>query len=197
MSTIVVVRKNGIACIAADTLTTFGGTRQPALLDAAHDKIFSTGQTHFGIVGSAAHQMVLQSACENVEGLDFHSRSAIFESFLKLHPVLKERYFLNPKEDEDDAYESTQIDALLINAKGIFGVFSLREVFEYTRYWAIGSGSEFALGAMHALYDRLEDAESIARAAVATSAEFSTTTALPINCYCVTLETPEIKRVLT
>ena len=196
MSTIVVVRKNGIACIAADTLTTFGDTRQPAILDVAHDKVFFARQTHIGIVGSAAHQMVLQSACEGVEGLDFGSRKAIFDSFLKLHPVLKEKYFLNPKEDDDDAYESTQIDALMINAKGIFGVFSLREVFEYTRFWAIGSGSEFALGAMHALYDRLDDAESIARAAVAASAEFSTTTALPMSCYCVTLEPQEIERVL-
>lgn len=197
MSTIVVVRKNGIACIAADTLTTFGDTRQSATFDAANDKIFGCAQSHIGIVGSAAHQMVLESACEQLESLDFLSRRAIFDSFLRLHPVLKEQYFLNPKEDEDDAYESTQIDALLINRSGIFGVFSLREVFEYKRFWSIGSGSEFALGAMHALYDRLETAEEIARAAVTASAEFNSTTALPLTCYSVQLEESQPEVLLT
>ncbi len=197
MSTIVVVRKNDKACIAADSLTTFGDTRQSAKLDAASDKVFHTHESHIGIVGSAAHQMVLESACESLDDLEFLGRRKIFDSFRKLHPVLKEQYFLNPKEDEDDAYESTHIDALLINRKGIFGVFSLREVFEYTRFWAIGSGSEFALGAMHALYDRLDDAQAIARAAITASAEFSTTTALPLSCYCVTLDQHNPEMVLT
>lgn len=193
MSTVVVVQKNGIACIAADTLTTFGDTRQSAMLDRVHDKIFQTCNSYLGIVGSAAHQMVLESACQQVEGLDFSGRHAIFESFRKLHPVLKEEYFLNPKEDEDDAYESTQIDALIINRSGIFGVFSLREVFEYTRFWAIGAGADFALGAMYALYDRLDSAEDIARSAISASAEFNTATALPLTCYSVALETPQPK----
>ncbi len=197
MSTIVAVRKNGIACIAADTLTTFGDTRQSAGYDAAHDKIFSSHDSHIGIVGSAAHQMVLESACEQMDELDFLGRRAIFESFLKLHPVLKEKYFLNPKEDEDDAYESTQIDALLINRRGIFGVFSLREVFEYTRFWAIGAGSEFALGAMEALYDRLDAAEAIAREAVAVSASFNASTGLPLTCYCVSLDETKPEVMLT
>ena len=62
-----------------------------------------------------------------------------------------------PKEEEDDPYESTQITALIANEHGIFGVYSMREVFEYTRFWAVGSGREFALGAMHALYAPAED----------------------------------------
>ena len=197
MSTIVAVRKNGVACIAADSLTTFGDTRQSAGYDAAHDKIFHSHDSHIGIVGSAAHQMVLESACEQLKDLDFFGRRAIFESFLKLHPVLKERYFLNPKEDEDDAYESTQIDALLVNRKGIFGVFSLREVFEYTRFWAIGAGSEFALGAMEVLYGRLDSAEEIAREAIAVSAAFNASPALPMSCYCVALDSAEPETILT
>ena len=87
--------------------------------------------------------------------LDFSSKAAIFETFRKLHPILKEQHFLNPKEEEDDPYESTQITALIANEHGIFGVYSMREVFEYTQFWAVGSGREFALGAMYALYPKL------------------------------------------
>ena len=68
------------------------------------------------------------------------TRPAIFETFRKLHPILKEQHFLNPKEEEDDPYESTQITALIANAHGIFGVYSMREVFEYTQFWAAGIG---------------------------------------------------------
>lgn len=183
MSTIVVVKKNHRACIAADSLTTFGDTRQPAALDAAHDKILKHADSYVGIVGSAAHQLVISSAFASLEGLDLHSREAIFESFRKLHPVLKESYFLNPKDEDGDAYESSHIDALVVNPAGIFGVYALREVFEYTRYWAVGSGAEYALGAMHALYEQLDDVAAIARAAVEAGAEFDTSTALPMTFY--------------
>ena len=106
------------------------------------------------------------------EDLDFSNKFAIFETFRKLHPILKEQHFLNPKEEEDDPYESTQITGLLANEHGIFGVFSMREVFEYTRYWAAGSGREFALGAMQALYPRLKTAAAVAKAGLEAGAMF-------------------------
>ena len=92
------------------------------------------------------------------EDLDFSGRLAIFYTLRKLHPVLKDQHLLNPKEEEDDPYESTQITALIANQHGIFGVYSMREVFEYSQFWAVGSGREFALGAMNALYPRLKTA---------------------------------------
>ncbi len=191
MSTIVAVRKNGRACIAADSLTTFGSCRQPADLDADSEKILQLDDNFLGIVGSAAHHLVVQSAFGQLKKPDFSSRLAVFETLRRLHPLLKEDYFLNPKDDEDDAYESTHIDALLVNDSGIYGIFSLREVFEYTAYWAIGSGSEFALGAMYAVYDQYDDVESIARIGIEAGAKFNTDTALPMTCYSVTLRDTE------
>ena len=188
MSTIIVVKKNNRAWIAADSLTTFGDTRQPASLDMSHNKILKQDDSYVGIVGSAAHQLVISSAFASMDDLNLHGREAIFESFRKLHPILKDSYFLNPKDEEGDAYESSHIDALIVNPAGIFGVYALREVFEYTRYWAVGSGAEYALGAMHALYDQLEDPESIARAAIEAGAEFDTSSALPMTLYQVSMK---------
>jgi ATP-dependent protease HslVU (ClpYQ) peptidase subunit len=187
MSTIVAVRKGNQVCIAADSLTSFGDTRLAAGYDAAYDKIHSYGDNYLGVVGSAAHLQVFQSIFAQGADYDLSSRAAIFETFRSLHPRLKDEYYLNPKEDEEDAYESSRIDALIINPKGLFGVYSLREVFEYTRYWSIGSGAEYALGAMHALYDRLESAEDIARAGVEAGAEFDNASSLPMSLYTVTL----------
>ena len=189
MSTIVVVKKNGKACIAADSLTTFGDLRMGANLDAAYDKVQSYGDGYMGVVGSAAHSLVLESIINSKQlDIDFTDRMNIFETFRELHPILKDKYFLNAKDEEDDPYEATHIDALICNVKGIFGVYSLREVSEYTQYWAIGSGSEFALGAMHALYNRLDSVEDIARAGVEAGAEFNNASSLPMTSYSIDLE---------
>jgi ATP-dependent HslUV protease subunit HslV len=185
MTTIVAVRKNDQIAIAADSLTTFGDTRLSAEFDRTPEKILRHGDTWIGLCGSAAHQLVFESLLAKQGGLDFSTKAGIFETFRKLHPILKEQHFLNPKEEEDDPYESTQITALVANANGIFGVFSMREVFEYTRFWAAGTGREYALGAMHALYDRLPTAADVARAGVETGAVFDRNTALPMSLYTV------------
>ena len=187
MTTIVAVRKNGIVAIAADTLTTFGNTRLPATMDSSHDKILHIGDSYVGVCGSAAHHLVLASLLGKSTDVQLNSKEAIFETFRKLHPVLKEECFLNPKEDEEDPYESSQITALIINASGLYGIFSMREVFEYTQYWAIGSGHEFALGAMQHAYPQLESASDIARAGVEAGIAFDKNSAAPVTLYTVTL----------
>jgi ATP-dependent protease HslVU (ClpYQ) peptidase subunit len=183
MTTLVVVRKHDEIAIAADSLTTFGDTRLPAQYDKAPDKIVRHKGTYIGLCGSAAHQLVFESLLAKHGDHDFSHKGAIFETFRKLHPILKEQHFLNPKEEEDDPYESTQVTALVANEHGIFGVYSMREVFEYTRYWAVGSGREFALGAMYAQYPRLRTAAAIAKAGVEAGAMFDKNSGLPMTLY--------------
>jgi ATP-dependent protease HslVU (ClpYQ) peptidase subunit len=187
MTTIVAVRKNGYAAIAADTLTTFGNIRLHASQDASHDKILHIGDSYIGVCGSAAHHLVLSSLLAKTPSVQLNSKAAIFETFRKLHPILKEECFLNPKEDEEDPYESSQITALIANSSGIFAIYSMREVFEYTQYWAIGSGHEFALGAMHQAYARGDNAADIARAGVETGIAFDKNSDSPITLYNVKL----------
>jgi ATP-dependent HslUV protease, peptidase subunit HslV len=183
MTTIVVVRKGDEIAIAADSLTTFGDTRLSAQHDRTYDKIVQYRGSYVGLCGSAAHQLVFDSLLKKHDDLDLSNKAAIFETFRKLHPILKEQHFLNPKEEDDDPYESTQMTALIANEHGIFGVYSMREVFEYTQFWAAGSGREFALGAMHTQYSRLRTAEAIARAGVETGALFDKNSALPMTLY--------------
>lgn len=190
MTTIVVVMKDGHAAIAGDTLTTFGSTRLGSAHDAAPEKILKHEGTYFGIAGSAAHQMVLESILKNHEkakDFRFNGRHEIYESFRKMHPILKEDAYLNPKEEDDDPYESSQMTALVANASGIYGVYSMREVFAYDRFWAIGSGRDFALGAMWAVYDSKKSAREIAAIGVKAGAAYDTGTDLPMNIATVKL----------
>ncbi|MEM7208295.1 MAG: MFS transporter [Pseudomonadota bacterium] len=183
MSTISVVRKNGEISIAADTLTSFGDLQLPPELDRHPDKIQKLGDSYVGVVGSAAHTLVIESAFNRADfHADLSNRLSIFETFVKLHALLKDHYYLNPKDDEEDPYESTRIDCVIANPNGIFAVYGLREVYEYEKYWSIGSGSDYALGAMHALYDSDDaSAEKIACTSVEAGAAFSNSTALPFT----------------
>jgi ATP-dependent protease HslVU (ClpYQ) peptidase subunit len=195
MTTIVVVKKGGKAVIASDTLTTFGATRLGSKHDAAPEKILRHKATFFGIAGSAAHQMVLASILNNHEkakDFSFNDRHEIYESFRKIHPILKEEAYLNAKEEDNDPYESSQLTALVANAAGIFGVYSMREVFEFDRFWAIGSGRDFALGAMYATYNSTKSAKQIASLGVMAGVEYDTGTGLPLNVATVTLASTKI-----
>ncbi len=193
MSTIVAVLKNNMACIAADSLTSFGDTKQSAEFVTDAEKIMRfpgvASDNFMGIVGSAAHQLVMQNLIVNhADKIDFSNRLAIFNTLKTIHPILKEEYFLNSKEEDDDSYESSRVDALIMNANGIFGLYSLREVDQYTKFWAVGSGSEFALGAMHATYEQYDDAAAIARAGISAGAAFDNGSALPMSSYSMAVD---------
>ncbi len=185
MSTIVAVIKNNAACIAADSLTSFGDTKQAAEYVTDSEKIIQfSGNNYIGIVGSAAHHLVMQNLlARHADKIDFSSRFNIFDSMKQLHPILKEEYFLNSKDEDEDSYESSRVDALIMNANGIFGLYSLREVDQYTRFWAVGSGAEFALGAMQVAYSIYDDAAAIAEAGINAGACFDSSTALPMSSY--------------
>jgi ATP-dependent protease HslVU (ClpYQ) peptidase subunit len=185
MTTLVAVRKNNEIVIAADSLTTFGDTRLPPDYDRNPDKIVRYRDTYIGLCGSAAHQLVFQNLLAGHPNLDFSTRAGIFETFRKLHPILKEQHFLNPREEEDDPYESTQVTALVANEHGIFGIYSMREVFEYTRFWAVGTGREFAMGAMYSQYSRLKTAAAIATAGIDAGATFDKNSGLPMTLYSI------------
>src|SRR5204863_2254999 len=79
MTTLVVVRKNSAAAIAADSLTTFGDTRLSAEFDRTYDKIVDYKGTYIGLCGSAAHQLVFESLLAKHDDLDFSTKRSIFE----------------------------------------------------------------------------------------------------------------------
>lgn len=183
MSTIVVVRKHDSIVIASDTVSKVGNIRVRSTYRTFHDKISRYDDTYVGTVGAAVHQDVLDDIYARYKELfSFEDRNAIFRTYLKLHPILKEEYFINSSADKDDEYESSQIEALVANSHGIFGMYSWRTVIEYERFWGIGSGREFAMGAMHALYET-HTAEEIARAGVLAACDFDDASELPVTLY--------------
>ncbi len=189
MTTVVVARQGGTVAIAADSLVTFGDTRLPHGYEA-NEKLFKVGDSWIGMAGTVAHFPVLRRALNALppDELKLHSRDEVFDTFLKLHPKLKENFFMNAKEEDADPYESMQFTAVIANPAGIFGVYSYREVFEFDRFWGIGTGRAFALGAMHAACDRTKTARELAEIGLRAGCEFDKNSAGPVRVHTIKLK---------
>jgi ATP-dependent HslUV protease, peptidase subunit HslV len=189
MTTVVVARKGGQVAIAGDTLVTFGDTRLGHGYEQ-NDKLFRVGESWVGMSGTTAHFPVLRRALNGLtpDELKLGSRDEVFDTFLRLHPKLKDNFFLNTKEEDSDPYESSQFTALIANTTGIYGVYSYREVFEFDRFWGIGTGRAFALGAMYAAYDKARRAREIAEIGGRAGCEFDKNSSGPVRVHMIKLK---------
>lgn len=194
MTTCVVVKKNNEIAIASDSLVTFGDTRLSHAYEA-NNKMFQVGNSWIALAGTAAHFPVMRKLLSGMaEDCKLNDRDEVFDTFSKVHQILKEQFFLNTKEEDDDPYESSQIAALVANPFGIFGVYSYREVFSFDRFWGIGSGRNFALGAMYAAYDKCQTAYEVAEIGVQAGAEFDKSSAGPFRIVSFPVETTNQQR---
>ena len=155
MSTVVVVKKSNKVVIGADTQQSQGDLKIRNVYHTNCDKIIRYGRSYVGTIGSTAINLVLPSLFRrHKELVNLNSADEIFETLVKIHPILKEEYYIetNDSNDEEQEFESNQIFALIANQTGAYDIQSYREVHTIDRFWAIGTGKPFALGAMHAVY---------------------------------------------
>ena len=190
MTTIAVVKKNGYTAIAADTLTKWGTGKESAAYIANNNKIVAAGDTFIGASGSATFKTIMHEYFARAKTkARFGSTLEIFRTWQAFHEVLKNQYFLVTTSDKDDSLESSRFDVLLANPHGIFGVGAHRTVQEYVKFYAIGSGTDVALGAMYGVYDDPKrSAEDIARFAIEAAAEFDDATGLPVMSHSIKLK---------
>jgi ATP-dependent HslUV protease subunit HslV len=189
MTTITVVKKNGYAAIAADTLTKWGSGKESATYVSNNDKIVQVGSTFIAASGSATFKTILRDYFSRPRvRARFDGPMAIFRTWQRFHAVLKKDYFLIAGSEKDDSLESSRFDVLMVNPHGIFGVGAHRAVQEYSKFYGIGSGTDVALGALYASYDDPgRDALALARLAVEAAAEFDDATGLPVIAHRVKL----------
>ncbi len=179
--------------MASDGLVTFGDTRLPHRFEA-NDKIFKIdavgGASYIATAGTVAHFPALRKALAALPKgeLKLHSKDEVYDTFLKLHPILKETFFMQTKEEDADPYESMQFSVLIANSAGIFGLYSYREVFEFKEFWGIGSGRAFALGAMNAVFHKAKTAREVALAGIAAGCEFDKSSAGPVTVHTMKLK---------
>ena len=184
MSVVVVVKKGKEIVIASDTLTSQGSRACSSKYKKNSKKFLKYKGTYIGSVGMAMSKIMLKHALKNQEHtIDFNGFDNVYSSMLELHKLLKEKYFLVPTSKKfEQTVEETKLSLLLANKSGIYKVSSDRHIAELTSFWAIGSGGNYALGAMHHAYNKEEySAEDVARIGIEAACEFDKSCALPMD----------------
>ena len=124
-------------------------------LNVASGCIFKLGESLIGINCAYAYQQAVEIALTSINSralpvLD--TKDQIRKFFQSLYDLRKNQFQLLPTQ-QPGAFETSPMNALVVNRAGIFKVDATRAVYEFTRYWAIGSGEAFALGALLSTYD--------------------------------------------
>ncbi len=176
MSIALAIEKNGELIVAADTLTSFGHTKVPPVLHAA-EKVRRVGNNFLATTGWGLYENILDDVIARRKNIKLGSRGQIFDFFLRLWNDLHKKYsFVNDQIDEKEAGPFGNLDSTFIIAgrSGIYYVGPDMSVTKVKHYFAIGSGAQFALGALHGLFDSKLGAEAIARRAVEAAISFDT-----------------------
>ncbi len=176
MSIALAIEKNGELIVAADTLTSFGHTKVPPALHAAQ-KVRRIGGAYLASTGWGLYENILDDVLARRGRVSLGTSAQIFSFFLRLWTDLHKKYsFVNDQIDEKESGPFGNLDStfLVANRSGIYYVGPDMSVTQVQRYFAIGSGAQFALGALHALHDSRLGAEAVARRAVAAAIAFDT-----------------------
>jgi len=175
MSIVVAVAKGGETVLASDSMSVFGSHREDETNIINNRKIISVGDSYLGYTGWGLYGNILH---HYLKGLKTPPRLAddvsIFSFFLKFMKDLRDRYNLvnDQANSEKDPFADLDSSFVIANRNGIFGVSSNLSVCHYRTFHAIGSGCDYAFGAMHATYGSRFSAEEIARTAVEAAIHF-------------------------
>ena len=184
MSIVVVVKKGKEIAIASDTLTSQNTRKFSAKYKTNSKKFFEYNGTYIGSVGQTMSKIMLNHALNNQEHtINFNGFDNIYSSMLELHKLLKDKYYLVPGSKKlEQTVEATKLNLLIANKSGIYKVSPDRHIAELSKFWAIGSGSSYALGAMHNAYNKKKySAKDIAKIGVEAACEFDKSCALPMD----------------
>lgn len=175
MSIVVGVKKDGVMALASDSLSVFGSHREDQTNIVNNQKIIEVGASFLGYTGWGLYGNILSHYLRKLKTPPrLTDEMAIFSFFLKFMKDLRERYNLVNDQANSDKDPFADLDSCFIvaNRNGLFGVSSNLSVCQYRTFHAIGSGCDYAFGALHALYDSGMPAHDVARVAVEAAIHF-------------------------
>ena len=182
MSIVVAVRKSGRTVVAADSLNVFGQERVSADNSRA-TKIKPVGESVLAVTGWSVYANILDDFLHQHKSPPLDDEREIFSFFLDLWKELRERYpFVNEQAtNKDTPFCDLDASFLIANRNGIYKISQDASVCRFDKYYAIGSGGVYALGALYQIYDEVDDPAELARRGVETAIEFDIYCGRPID----------------
>ena len=197
MTTIAIARKDNQIAIGVDSRRSSGyGDVYPADVAGKINKVHQIGENYIAHCGSAAWGLVIPSYFASLKEIpSMRKPIEIFQVLTDMHKVLKDRYNLCPStEAGESAFEGNGMNLVIANPFGIFTVDRRRSVTPIDKYWAEGSGSEYAIGAMFATYDTKATPAEIVEIGLQAGAAFNAQTAPPFNTFTFQQDNHETKK---
>ena len=174
MSIAVAVRKDDEIVIATDSITSFGSLQLDQSNHAA-PKVVTIGDVHIAGTGWSKYDNILRDYVDRSrKKIELTTETGIFKFFHRLWTDLHEHYsFVNDQvDDKETPFGDLDSSFLIAAPTGIFYVSSDMSVTEMKRYFAIGSGQDYALGACYTLIDGQLNAAEIADRSVRAACAF-------------------------
>ncbi|MHC4267614.1 MAG: hypothetical protein ACYSTS_04035 [Planctomycetota bacterium] len=177
MSVAVVVKKDNKIVVGADTLQCFD-SNMTDVDNLNESKLRRIGPAILASTGWGLYDNILDDYLKGKKSVKLSTKQDIFLFFKKLWPILHEKYSFvkNQCDDSDSPFGELDSSFLIATKKRIFFVSSNMCVTEFLKFYAVGAGRDYSIGAMHVLYDQNKSAEEIARLAIET--------AISNNVYC-------------
>ncbi|MEE8310950.1 MAG: hypothetical protein V3R77_01750 [Candidatus Binatia bacterium] len=185
VSIAVAVHKSGKTVIAADSLSVFGDRKVPIDNHRA-SKIMAIGNARVGMAGWGLYDNVLVDFLSRGKPPALGNEKQIYSFFLKLWSQLRERYTLvneQPHPDDESPFADIDSSFLIASPGGIFHVSGNLSVTRFEKYYAIGTGGDYALGSLFTLYDGKLDAATLAVKACKTAIAFDVSCGGEIDVY--------------
>ena len=156
MSTVVAVKKNGYVAISSDGLCTLEDGQQLMRDNYVAKKICRVGESWLGYVGWYAYANYIQGFIKDNRNLpELTSEQGMFEWIIKFVSYLKQTGILvNLQGNPGNPFIDLDVVFLAINGNGIFCASGNLGVSKLNKYYAIGVGSDYALGALQYLYEQ-------------------------------------------
>ncbi len=170
MSIVLAVKSktNDNVVIASDSQTSFGDFK--TISDTGR-KLIKAGNNIIGLAGWGIYSNLLRLYLQE-NSLVANSEIQVFEFFVKFWKAIKSDYnYVSDQSSPDLNSPFAELDSTFIVAtpESIFYVADDMSVIEFDNFYAIGSGSLVALGALQVMYDEGYSTEEMARRAVETA----------------------------
>lgn len=150
MTTFCAATCNGKIIFGSDQLMSADGQKIQRHKDSK--KFIHVNEVVFAIPGSPLFTHAFKRFLLSCPDVNASTEGDIYDFLCKFHDVLKdENYFYSGSEDEY-GFEKSGFEMLIVSKFGIFSTHEHREVVQHSDFFALGSGQDYALGAMKALW---------------------------------------------
>ncbi len=180
MTTLAAAQKDGVTAIATDSCLNIGDYRASSAEQVNTSKLIVGDRFALGLTGTAASHYAYEVLVEELGPIPTETPQAVFGWMNRAHGQLKERFFAQDPEADDDFERSPYHAGLLVGPGKIYLIAATRNVAEFRRFRATGSGDHLAIGAMEALYDSLP-AEDLVRRAVEIACKYDSGSEGPVQ----------------